>query len=275
MSGGFSQAAGFANLTAYASDGTQQGGTTIVTQSASANTKGSWVSLGTLTTDAAALIPRLTYLNNNGTDSGVSFDIGVGASGSQIVYIANINLAQPQAVGLAALNIFQHAIPVSLPAKTQIWARASCNLASSTPTLGASFVSIDNALGVSQEFYGVDTIGASATAGRGVSMTGGNGAKGTYASVGFALNDYSGFFLCFDYALETAGMKTLVDISIGASGSQVVVLPNIVMGLELGFTGMDLEYYPIQIPAGSNIWARSCNLDGSTAKIGVTFYGVY
>lgn len=275
MSGGFSQSLGFANLVSFAADGTQQTGTSVVTQSASANTKGSWLSLGTLTSDCMALLLRLSHLNNNGTESGSSFDIGIGAGGSQTVLIANINLAQPQAIGVAALDTFQHIIPVALPRGTQIWARASVNTASSTCTLGASFVSIDNAFGANQEFSGVDTIGASATAGRGVSMTGGNGSKGTYASVGFALNDYVGFWLCFDYALETAGMKTLVDIAIGGSGSQVVIAPNILMGLELGFSGMDMEYLPIQIPLGSNIWARSCNLDGSTAKIGVTFYGVY
>lgn len=276
MSGGFSQSLGFANLVSFASDTSHIFGTTPITQSASANTKGAWTSLGTLASDCIALLLRLSCMNDNGTESGASFDIGIGGSGSQTVYIANINLAQPATPGqVAAINTFQHIIPVSFVAGTQIWARASCDIASSTAELGASFLSIDNAFGANQEFAGVDTIGASATAGAGVSMTGGNGSKGTYVSVGFAANDYVGFFLCFDFATESVGMKTLVDIAIGGSGSQVVVAPNLVLSLSLGYSAMDVEYMPIQIPRGSNIWARSCNLDGSTSKIGVTFYGVY
>jgi hypothetical protein len=272
MSGGIAIVASYANGTSFASDGTQQTGTRVVAPSATINTKGAWVSLGTLTTDCSALLLRLSYLNNNASDTGASWDIGTGASGSQIVLISNINQAQPGGTPVAALNTFQHILPIPLKAGTQIWARNANNVASSTATMGASFVAFDNAFGLGQEFCAVDTIGWTAV-GKGTAMTGGNGTKGTYVQIGTSLNHYRGFFLCFDYSTSTAGVSFLLDIAI--TGSQFIILPNLRGALELGFSPMDTEYFPIEIPAGVAIYGRTCNLDGSTAPIGVTLYGVY
>src|SRR5437868_2407460 len=144
MSGGWAQGLGYAGAGTYGADRTQQFGGTIVSQSATANTKGAWQLIGTVSQDCTALLLKLSYLNANGSDTGVSMDVGIGPSGSQVVLIPDINMGQPSVVGgLTNLVTFQHIIPIQLPQGTSIWARAAVDIASSTCVLGAAFVPID------------------------------------------------------------------------------------------------------------------------------------
>lgn len=66
---------------------------TYVTSGSTANTLGSWVSLGTSpawSTNQLTLVLRTESTNNYGQ---VLFNIGIGASGSQIVVIPNITVS--------------------------------------------------------------------------------------------------------------------------------------------------------------------------------------
>lgn len=275
MSGGFPQSAGYSNLITFNSTGTQQFGMGQITQSASANTMGAWSLLGALTADCVALLLRIVYLNASGSEVGTQVDIGIGGAGSQVVLIPTINQASPNSGGSTNLDSFQHVIPVSLPQGTQIWARAAVNIASSTCQIGASFASIDSSFSDTQEFAGIDVLGSTGT-GLGTAITPGAGSKGSYVQLGTTARDYVGFFLEFDFAAgSTAQIVTLVDISIGGSGSQVDVLPNLLMGPAAGFSPMDFEFIALQLPQGTKVWARACNLDGSVTQIGVTLYGVF
>jgi hypothetical protein len=273
--GGFVSSVALANSGAtFNGNATQQWGFNELTKSAAANTKSAWFSLGTVTTDCFAILLRVGYLNNSGTDHGVLHDIGIGASGSQTVLISNIVQGQPAGTALTNFVLFQHVLPLAFPAGTQIWIRSSVDVASSTPHLGGSFSPIGGTFGRMQEFCGVDTIGQVGT-GTGTAATGAAGAKGTYVSLGTATKDYAGAFLCFDFAAQSGVIEGLLDISIGASGSQQVIIPNILCGPDVAFSYMDLEVIQVQIPAGTQIWARFSNLDGSTNKLGVTLYGLF
>lgn len=278
MSGGFATSQGFANVISYGADGTQQWGTAELTKSASANVKSAWFSLGILTADCGAFLLRVFHLNNSGTETGSQFDIGIGPGGSQVVLIPNLNLSQPTPAGNTNLDTFNHVIPIALPQGTNVWVRAAVNLASSTPHLGGAITPMDSAFNSMQEFAGVEAIGSTAV-GVGTALTGGAGSKGSYVELTSATvptsKDYAGLFLCFDLAAQAGPIKCLVDIAIGGSGSQVVIIPNLVLAPVVAFSAMDVEVIPVEIPAGTRVWARSCNLDGSTQSIGVTAYGVF
>jgi hypothetical protein len=220
------------------------------------------------------LLLRACYLNNSGSDHGVLHDIGIGASGSQVVVVPNIVQGQPAGTALTNFVVFQHTLPLSFPAGTQIWIRTAVDVASSTPHVGGSFTPIGGAFNQMQEFAGVEVIGQVGT-GTGTQATGGAGSKGTYVSLGTTTKDYSGIFLCFDFAAQSGVIEGLLDIAIGGSGSQQVILPNILCAPDCGFSYMDFEVMQVQVPAGTQLWARFSNLDGSTNKIGVTAYGVF
>lgn len=277
MSGGFAQFQEFSQAQSFGLSANSTGfvnGMRLVAASATINTKGSWVSLGTLNSDCMALILGVNYLNNSGTDTGVSVDIGIGASSGVVEVLIN-DINQSQSGAFTYLNIFQHLLPIALPSGTQIWARSAANVASTTATIGAAFVAIDNSFSTAREFSGVDTLGKTAT-GAGTVLVGAAGAKGSYVQIGTATHDYGGFFLCFDFAGQASVViNCVVDIAIGPSGSQIVVLPNLRMSIAGQFSATDFEYLPIPIPNGSAIWGRASNTDGSTQSIGVTFYGVF
>lgn len=273
--GGFVSSAGLAAVGAnFNGNATQQWGFNELTKSASANVKSAWFSMGVITQDCLAFLLRVGYLNNSGSDHGVLQDIGIGPTGSEVVLISNVVQGQPAGTALTNFVLFQHVIPLALPAGTQVSIRAAVDVASSTPHLGGSCTPIGCGFTQMQEFAGVDIIGQVGT-GTGTALTGGAGSKGSYVQLGTAARDYAGVFLCFDFAGQSGVISGLLDISIGPGGSQQVVLPNIAAAPDVAFSYMDFEVMQVQIPAGTAIWGRFANLDGSTNKLGVTLYGVF
>ncbi len=69
-----------------------------------------------------------------------------------------------------------------------------------------------------------------------------------------------------------------VDISIGAGGSEVAVVPDYEFG-NAGNTmpqGFVIPFTPLPVPAGTRIAARaSSNNGGAISPLYITFYGIY
>lgn len=272
MSGGWSQAAGLT----FAQD---FGGLTgiTVTPSNTINTKGSWISLGSLVSGCAAFNLKLIYQNLGQADYTSSVDIGIGPSGSQVVLVADVVLCNIAGVFQAA--VFQHLIPVSLPPNTQIWARSAINKATPNASITCWLTPFDNSLPYIGECTGVDTIGTIGV-GRGTVVTAGSnlsGVKGSYVTLNTTAGtarEYEGFFLVCDLA-HNAGNEAgvLMDIAVGPSGSQKIIFPDALFycgGVE---SPSDFEFMPVPVPKGSQIWARAAGLNATT--YGVTFYGVF
>ena len=80
--------------------------------------------------------------------------------------------------------------------------------------------------------------------------------KGAWAEI-HASTPYpiEGFWLSLDYGNNTANRDQLIDIGIGASGSEVVLVSNIYGTYDAGST--HLYYIPLSVPAGTRISARS------------------
>jgi hypothetical protein len=272
LPGGFSGSLGYSGAASYNVDATQQWGMTELTNSATADVKSAWFSLGKLKRDCAAVLLRINYLNNSGSETGVSTDIGIGLPGAQVVIAADINQGQPSGTPQTNLVTFQHVINFSLPAGTEIWIRSAVNVASSTPHLGGTFTPFCASFFALRRYCSIEAIGKTAT-GAGTVLVGGAGSKGGFVQLSSGLaRDYKGFFLCADYAGTAGPVKALVDVAIGASGP--IIAPNMTMCPQIGFSAVDTEVMEVQLMAGTPLYARACNLDGSTNSIGITAYGV-
>lgn len=273
MSGGFGQASG---LTFFDNFGGLTGIKAI--PSNTTLTKGSWISVGTLNQGCAGFMLGIIYQNNGQADYACQVDVGIGASGSQIPLIANINMVG-QPAGIDTANAFQQFIPISLPPGTQMWVRSAVRVANFTGSIECWIVPYDSTFcAAGTDFCGCDTIGSVST-GTGTAITAGtnqSGVKGSYVSmITSTIRDYGGFFLCFDLAHNATNESgNLIDIALGGSGSQKVILPDMFFYLGGVTADINLEFFPIAIPEGSQIWVRAANTAPATT-LGMTFYGIY
>jgi hypothetical protein len=271
VSGGWSQSPGFC----FAQDFGALTGINAA-PSATINTKGAWISLGTMTQGCAAFLFRANYNNNGQADYGCSIDIGIGASGSQVALVNNLNVTL-QPAGLAQNTVFQRLIPVSIGQGTSMWVRSAVNVASFTGTVQCWFTPYDTSFVTSGEFTGIETLGASVT-GRGTAIVAGanqTGVKGSYVQLGTATRDYGGFFFNQDLAHNTSNESgNMIDIALGVGGSQIVILADYEIyqgGVE---SPSDAPFFAIPIPAGSPVWARGANI-APDVNFGITLYGAF
>jgi len=282
MAGGWPIGSEVCNGTDQGSVTTTSNGTAVVTSS-STNTKGSWTQL-----IASSAIDACWIVVTGGaasTADTLAFDIGVGASGSEIAIIQNIinfsNNSWPIDSRLA--------FPCQIAAGTRISARAQATVASQTMNIQVTLFdgewnALEGAEGV------VDTYGfvSSTTLGTAIDPGATTNTKGTYAQLTASTTaDLLGFMLAFDFQNDNAGavgqITNLIDISTGASGSEIVLVPNIVINY-MNYGSADgcaiypthIPFIPCPIPAGTRIAARaqSSNATATTRVFGLTFYGV-
>ena len=252
---------------------------TVVAPSATAATKGSWVSLGTLSADAVALRIMVGTIGETKGGTG-AFDIGIGGSGSQVVLVPNI--VCPYNNGNSTNAYVQFLLPLQLPSGVQVWARSACSAASAAGVYVASFSAFDGEY-TAEGYGGVDALGFTAGTLVGTSFTTtGTGAKGSYSQViASTARDYGMLAICVDQG--TAGLSTAapisVDIAIGASGSEKIIAPDVFVYLNSNYGGggaTSAGPFPVEVPAGSRIAVRGAS-DSAYAAItlGATIYGVY
>lgn len=257
-----------------------------VTPSATANTLGSWTELISSTpySSSWAMISIIdpgtaTALNT------VSVNIGIGASGSETVLIANL-IAQRDSFSSVPGQAYEYLIPMQIPGGTRLAANCQSSGASSA-ALYVSLSPFNGAFGCISGGGAIDTYGFSSSATKGVLIDPGGTAltKGAYSEVATSTTyDLAGFVLAFDSSTASGSgfAGWTIDVGIGASGSEVVILPDLqVYGRGSGTTYKALypgltPFIPIQIPAGSRIAVRAqCTTNSSVARtFGVTLYGV-
>ncbi len=272
MSGGFSLNRGLCNAAsggaafAAGSDGT------TITAAGVADTKGAWTQLiASTTADAVAF-----SVSSNLTlaiAGQYAVDIGIGPGGSEQVIVSNVIVPGG---GNTVLNCSTIHIPIAIPAGTRIAARCQSTVASKQ--MGVSIQLFDGSF-VSSEAAGVDSIGFTNTGTTGTAITANARAKGTYVQLtASSARDYMGLFVGVDAAATSAGSghNVYFDISIGAGGSEQVVIPDWVFSPWSGLlTGSLSPFYAVEIPAGTRIAARAANAQNATMALGITAYGVY
>ena len=221
-----------------------------------AHTKGSWVEVTNATTSPLnSLTVMLTAINYaNGVDTSTLLDIGIGGAGSEVVVVPN--------VGVGWANQYQSwTLPVSIPQGTRIAVRAQ-----STRTSQNISVWVIPTRNLNTRYRSpsalVDVCANTATSyGVALSVPGAVHTKGSWtqltASCAQALQ---AIVICPQGAADTnqGGGTGLIDVAVGASGSEVTVVSN----WPVAFTTAELltppapNLWPVNVPAGARIAAR-------------------
>lgn len=280
MAGGWPIGLGLANAVAYGINSSTGSASQSIT-SGTANHKGSWVELNGSPTTSDILWVLVTVDDSQfsaGTTESSCIDLGIGASGSQQVIISNL-LNYGQVFSDSFDTVCSYFFPLAIPSGTHVWARSQTTGSNHDP-VGVSFIGFDasfsNAPGGSCSCY--DTYGFVSTSTEGTALTasGTVNVKGSYTEItASTTNDLMGFFLAFDSQGSASNVAVLTDLAIGASGSEVVILPNIPVWMsQLGVPmPQATPFISIPIQAGTRIAAR-CQSTKASQNIGVTLYGL-
>ncbi len=241
----------------------------IITGSGSANTKGSWTELIASTAfDGSALIVNLRT-PTAGVDMLV--DIGIGASGSEVVLIPN---AKADNGSGGAVRASQTIWPIAVPAGSRLSARLQATTGSSTCRaqvllLGQGFAGSTPAARVTD--YGINTADSG-----GVSIDPGGTAntKGSYAQiVASTTNPIKYLVLGFGNAVNTTRVATgwLVDVAVGAGGSETIVIGDLhVEASASEDTPLPTMFgaFPLSVPTGTRIAVRAaCSITDATDRL--------
>lgn len=241
--------------------------------------KGSWIQVAaSLSIDVTWMMFYLETINSSGTNYCV--DIGVGAAASEQAIVSNLYYSA-QGAGFCRFMF-----PISIPAGTRVSARTAGN-GSPGGGLSVGFNVFSDTYQSVGACSAIDTYGFSSSTilGTAVDPGGTANAKGAYSQITASTTfDLAGIFVVFDQQNNMSGTAgvfyELVDIAVGGSGSEVVIVPNITLNLFLSagafILGGFLPYIPVQIPAGSRIAVRaqsSTNISPDRV-FGCTVYGV-
>lgn len=236
----------FGATTAGVTDGTQ------ITANAAANTKGVYAELIASTSfDYEGVMLEFGFVTG-----GVEWliDIAIGAGGSEQIVIADLHYTF--ATALSAPYLF---VPLRIPAGSRISARCQSSTGgASTWIMGHGIAKVTDPLSR------VTTYGAAAADSGGVSVDPGAVAntKGAYSQV-VASTTYPIKHLILGFGINGDTARTscrwLVDIAIGASGSEQIIVPNLLLNAHLSSDDITPHFveFPCDIPAGVAISARA------------------
>lgn len=280
MAGGWDTSQNFANAAALA--GTGSTGTTL-TSSATVNTKGAWTQIiASTAADYDALFLCITMLPGS-QGSMMCIDLAVAASGNESngVVFQNVLLS-------GALDGYHFFVPFPVPAGSRIAMRYASGTASDAIGVGITGFAGGYGRGLGSGI--VDTYGYSGSGSPiGIAVDPGatSETKGAYAQLtASTTHDLAGFFLGFDIQNHLGGASSfgnafVVDIAIGASGSEKIILPDTRGTHTLFSGGADINpsftpIFPITIPAGTRIAARALCSDNTASDrvVGVSLYGI-
>lgn len=215
------------------------------------NVKGDWTQV--LAATISDTIGMIVVIAGTGNVSQYLIDIGIGAEGSESVVVSNIPIS--------AVHYRYHAcffIPIRIPSGSRIAARGAGNVAATTVNI--NLVPIYG-VGASQAFTVFDTYGADTSDSGGTSVDPGGTASqwGSWTIIGTSLGVRQLLIGITGYDSARANATWLLELGIGAPGSEVAIMSYIYLGT---YTTSDIVtpnfigFFPIEIPAGSVISAR-------------------
>lgn len=233
---------------------------TTVTASASANTKGAWAEIiATTICDCKGFWVQMGAQN---TAKEYLVDLGIGAAGSEIVLVSDILFGSLAPSTRATAQCFF--IPISIPAGTRISCRCQCATGSATLSvgvisLGPGFMP-SNSLGKCETYGAVEATSLGSTVDPGTSAN----TKGAYtqmtAATGIIVRELI-ILLGSNNAISHSNGSWLIDVAIGAAGSEIVSIPNLFVvpgfGNGMGFVPSVIGPIPVNYPVGTRIAVRA------------------
>ena len=226
---------------------------TTVTGDNSAHVKGSWAELVASSSRNTDMV--LLHASNSTNSAKYLLDLGVGSAGSEQVIASNIFFRGD------GHNNIDLMLPINIPASSRIAARIQTTPGGSTVAYVAAQL-FSGSFGSKPQgvlsTYGADT---SATALTAVAPSSSAHTKGSWTQLASSTARLIQGFWIQVAPQYTAGQDQcwLLDIGIGGSGSEVVLVPNIQLywnsttntNIEPGVT-----FFPVAIPAGTRVSAR-------------------
>lgn len=250
--------------------------------------KGAYVELVASLPDTARFIKLMIQGTNVAAlDTSMLIDLAVGAAASEVVKVPNVACGFLQAGGVSGSTRVPRTwgLPLTIPSGSRVAARIQ------------SIITLDTAL-VAVDFYGgftsilgnpaedIDTMGANTagTAVTGVQLTGNAtvNLKGAWTEIEDSTpNAYRALAISLGGDSSMVGAASLIDIGMGASSSEVVVVPDIPVSQDSSgesLQAVDVGVFPLEneIAVGSRISARIASNDGagSNADIRLIVHGI-
>ena len=224
--------------------------------SGSANVKGAWVQVeASLDYSIAGVI--LEYKAPSTANYGL-IDIGIGAGGSEVVVIPNINGLLSQADTGSTAMFF----PLALPAGTRVACRFQSATGSATIGVKLQFIS--------DEFAGIQPVqrwadwGTVLASSSGTTVVAGGSAhtKGGYSQL-VAATAFTSKWLMIMMTWSDPNRNFVVDISVGAAAAEQIIIPDLFTFDGSGWSVL----IPFSVPEGSRISARCASQNGSSGTI--------
>lgn len=253
---------------------------TVVTASATANTKGAWAELDSaISDDAMGISVTMTHQANDVSPFVEHLvDIGIGGSGNEEVIIPNISFNITPNHDTERMS--KYYFPIKIPAGTRVAAR--CQQGSTTQdvvlvSIEAGTPAFTN-ITLSDEIV---AIGADTSASNGTPVDPGstNNTKGAWTElVASSSVDVRSTMLVAGVNGNTSqrSQGILVDLGVGGSGNEEVIQSNMV-GVVHNNEWVDLNYTftSVSIPSGTRIAIRSQTTDASNVTDRVLDFILY
>lgn len=239
-----------------------------VTSGGSANTYGSWVELASAA--PFDVDQMLVQLGRGSLSTSYALDLGIGASGSEVVIAEKLRVSVGATFGDSALFV----LPLRVPAGERLAVRCMSSGSSKTSSMQLTLLAGEfggRAGGMSR----VETIGGSDSTGEEVACA--NGSKGSWVQM-VAASAFRYRQLLVASTIPgtrslTSSYRSAFDIGVGAAASEQVVFQDL---FGSSYTVMAPPWYgplPVDIPAGSRVAVRGQSL-GPSQNFRLTLYGI-
>ena len=245
---------------------------TGVTASATLNTKGAYTQLtASLSQDADGLV--LNVLQAGSTNCSYLLDLAIGTAGSEQIIVPDL-LASTGSGGGGVVMGGSVYLPIPTRAGQRLAAR--CQASTASAVLRVLAHTVKYGLGNAAELGRIVSIGTAAATSRGTSIDPGAsaGAKGAWTQL-TASSPIPARGVIVMLGNQNNSARTnctwLVDIGIGAAGSETVLMPDMLFAGSAGADTIGPCYWPltaVAIPAGTRIAARaSCSITDATDRL--------
>lgn len=260
-------------LTTEAIDYTASTRTSLIpSSSGTANTKGSWVqSVASLSADVYGVLVDCASFAFVGTNCSMLFDIGVGAAASEVVVVPDLPMGGVQNAN--ANQSGQWFIPIFIPRGSRVSIRIASAVGGRSVLIRLTYFGSLNGKKPSDKIVAMGVVSAGS---RGTVLTapGSINTKGAWTQIiASTVEGFEGLLVSVDGggATSQAGSSALLDIGMGASGSERVIIPDLLLASGAGVTSSWMisphGAYPVRVPTGVRLAARY----QASVVAGVTF----
>jgi hypothetical protein len=241
------------------SNGSGSQGSANCTASGTANVKGAWSQcFSSVPFDVSGFAFMLEYIYNANAISVVLFDIGVGASGSEIVVVPNLQVGSTYQSGPIRASDRTPFIPFSIPAGSRIAMRAQSSYPSDF--LQGSLMVQARTASTPPGFHRCTDYGVGTDRGVQTNAAAAD-TKGSWTEVTASTTARHRALLLNAICFSGGSNDFHVDIGIGASGSEVVLVPDIQITHGGGISSIYArnhwpELFYVDLPAGTRLAVR-------------------